>query len=120
MDKYAWQKRDRERKEKIVADKALAKRQLKVKPIKKNSTKRARQEREYLNKLRPQFLQDNPVCQCCSAAIATEVHHRKGRIGILLVTFKWFFAVCSACHRQITDNSEWAIEMEYSISRLNK
>ena len=71
-----------------------------TKPIKRNSDKRAKQNRLYI-KLNHKFLVENPYCQIkvngCTIN-ATQVHHKKGRIGELLTNVKWFCATCDNCH----------------------
>jgi len=85
-----------------------------------NSADRAEQEKEY-KKLSKQFLKATPICEVkdCNKP-ATETHHRAGRIGSLLTDTSFFMAVCHKHHVQITENSKWAIQEGYSISRLQK
>ena len=77
---------------------------------------RARQNREY-GKARASFLVGNPKCRVCGKE-ATEVHHKRGRIGKLLTAVKHFLAVCRTCHQRIEENPVWAKENNYSESRL--
>jgi hypothetical protein len=89
------------------------------KHIKRVSTKRAKQEREY-RKLRVQFLTDNPVCQIgvkgCTHE-STDVHHMAGKENELLIEVAYFKACCRNCHDYAHDNPIEAIEKGYSISR---
>lgn len=97
-----------------------------VKPEKKKrkripqmSEKMKADNKKYL-KARTNFLSLNLVCQfekCTNKA--TQVHHRKGRIGSLLINENYFMAVCSTCHQIIEENPEYAKEKGYSVSRLN-
>ena len=89
------------------------------KPIRKRSLKRAKQEREY-RKLRKQYLEANPICEVegCEAE-ATEIHHRKGRTGILLTQKEHFLGTCSPHHRYIESHPIESKELGYSLSRLN-
>lgn len=84
----------------------------KIKPV---STKRAQQMGVY-SKLREVWLKKNPVCACCGG-VAIDCHHMEGRENDLLLKVESWLPVCSGCHREITDNSAWAIEMGYSLKR---
>lgn len=85
-----------------------------------NSADRAEQEKEY-KKLSKTFLKTNPICEVkdCGKP-SSDTHHRAGRIGNLLTDTALFMAVCRKHHKQITDNSKWAIQEGYSLSRLNQ
>lgn len=83
------------------------------------SIKRQKQQRLY-SVLRRQFLEDKEVCEVCKVGQATEVHHKKGRIGDLLTDERFFLAVCRFCHQKLEEFPEWAKKVGYSISRLSK
>lgn len=90
------------------------------KKIANRSNKRASQERDY-SKLRVVFLTENSDCQAqldgC-AGEATEVHHKKGRIGSLLTDTAYFLAVCRYCHDWIENNPIKAKQLNLSLNRL--
>ena len=52
--------------------------------------------------------------------LATEVHHKKGRIGKLLTEISYFLGVCRECHSKIELEPIWAKENGYSLNRLDK
>lgn len=83
------------------------------------SVKRAKQEREY-KKNRRIYLELTPVCERCLSATSTDVHHRKGRMGDLLVDATYFLAVCRECHKWIEENPIEAKNAGFSLSRLAK
>ncbi len=86
--------------------------------IRKRSLKRAAQEREYA-KLRKVYLFTHPTCEVGGCGCqATEIHHRKGRIGDLLTDETYFLAVCRSHHNYIELHPEEAKEKGYSLSRL--
>jgi hypothetical protein len=87
----------------------------KIKPRSKKLTK----EMVKYNKEVKIFLAENPVCPVTGGK-ATQVHHKKGRIGKLLMDKRFWLAVSDEGHRKIELNPEWAKEMGYSISRLKK
>jgi hypothetical protein len=92
-----------------------------IKPIKPRSSKRASEESDYKQK-RIFFLLKNPHCQakligCCTHE-STEVHHMRGRIGILLLDQEYWLPVCRACHAWIEVNPTLAKELNLSQSRL--
>ena len=90
------------------------------KPIAPRSSKRAKQEREYLKK-RSSYLLSSPLCKAKLQNIctthATDVHHMQGRIGNLLTDETKFLAVCRACHDWIETHPIEAKEMGFSISK---
>lgn len=88
-----------------------------VKPVKKITEKRAKQNREYLE-MREQFLEQYPVCQVkdCQNK-ATEIHHIQGRANDLLTNPENFLAICNEHHTYYTTHSKEAIENNYSKLR---
>mgnify|MGYP003503850759 FL=1 len=86
------------------------------------STQKRAKELEIYSKMRLVFLRENPNCQTngiikgCTIK-ATEVHHKKGKIGNLLITESNFLSICRSCHRWVTDNSKEAVEMGLSDKR---
>lgn len=86
--------------------------------IKPKSKKREREERIYSVE-RLIFLSENPKCQCgldgCTG-LSTEVHHKKGRRGRLLMDKRFWLAVCRNCHDYITEHSKQAIKLGFSLS----
>lgn len=104
----------------------------KVKAIKKVSTKRAKELREY-SKLRKKYLEEHPLCRPCmrESAIgydgeillqctqfvqyATDIHHIEGREGSLLNKIESWLPVCRQHHMQIHNNPKWAIENGYIL-----
>lgn len=46
---------------------------------------------------------------------ATEIHHMRGKRGILLILSTFFKYVCNNCHRHITTNSAEAKELGLSL-----
>lgn len=92
----------------------------KPKRIKPRSDKRAKQEREYLEK-RKKYLQDNPVCKFKGCNLeATTVHHPKGRLGKLLTDETNFLGLCMEHHVYVENNPNFAKANGYSLGRLSK
>ena len=88
-------------------------------PIKKVSNKRKVDNKEYL-KVRKVFLESSIYCQVKGCKeLATEVHHKKGRIGKLLTDISYFLGVCRECHSKIELEPLWAKENGYSLNRLD-
>lgn len=91
------------------------------KPIKPRSDKRAKQEREYLNKTRPEVLKQYSVCQArikCIGAPATECHHMIGRIEHRLNDKANIITLCHDCHVFCEMNPEQAKALNISNNRL--
>lgn len=86
--------------------------------IRPRSAKRAKQEREYAN-LRKVYLFTHPTCEVIGCGCeATEVHHKKGRVGDLLTDERFFLAVCRSHHNYIELHPIEAKEQGYSLNRL--
>jgi hypothetical protein len=93
----------------------------KAKPIAPRSQKRSKEEKLYSAK-RVLFLLEFPMCQANIQGVckgqATEVHHKKGRIGNDLLDETNWLALCHNCHEYIENNREFAMEKGYSIKRI--
>lgn len=101
---------------------------LKKTPLRKQSKKRAKENKEYL-KLVKMLLEERPNCEACAAIAlyfgnnaqcafkiaypnrSTQCHHRKGR-GKYFLIYEWFLAVCDSCHKTIEANKNWARSVE--------
>lgn len=94
---------------------------VKAKPerIAPRSKKRAKEERIYREKTKPEFMSANPYCAVCGG-VSCDVHHTIGRDGWRLNASEYFLAVCRDCHTHIELNPEWAKDNGYSDKRLNK
>lgn len=94
-------------------------------PLTRVSRKRARQLREY-TRLRREFLEARPVCEfpgefsegCLGRAV--EIHHRRGRVGADLVAVEHWSALCSACHKRVTERPAEAYELGLSERRIGR
>ena len=74
--------------------------------------KRSRRMREY-KKAREEYLHEVFFCEICRD-IATEIHHRAGRIGRNLTDKNNFLAVCKPCHALIHSEPKLALEKGWS------
>jgi hypothetical protein len=90
--------------------------------IRSVSTKQQRRNTQY-SSVREVFLKNNPLCQAnlpdCTK-IATDVHHKEGRIGDKLLDIGTYLAVCRGCHQKIEEDPKMAKENNFSNSRLKK
>ncbi len=84
--------------------------------IRVRSPKRAKEEREYLRR-REKYLTLHPECERCGCP-SSEVHHRAGRTGKLLINVLYFMAVCRECHHWIELHPEQSKKQGYSVNRL--
>jgi hypothetical protein len=84
--------------------------------INRRSEKRALDEKAYNTLVKVWLV--GKICPECGKP-ATEVHHKKGRIGKLLTDVRWWLGVTSDCHKKIELNPDWAKEKGYSLSRLS-
>lgn len=85
--------------------------------MRRQSRKRAALVRIYL-KRRGEFLGNQPWCLRCGA-LATEVHHKAGRVGGLLLDESKWAAVCAGCHRYITEHPAEAVDRGWSLLRVS-
>lgn len=89
--------------------------------MKRFSTKRSRENRKYL-KEREKFLSERQECEAGLSGctfVATECHHKKGRIGKNLLDRSTWLPVCRNCHDIIENEPEMAKEKGFSKSRLS-
>lgn len=56
-----------------------------------------------------------PGCSCTEL----DLHHKKGRVGLLLINIAYFCALCRPHHQWVEDHPEEAIKMGLSVKRLN-
>lgn len=89
------------------------------KPLSPRSSKQVKLDTLY-SILREQFLKRKPYCEAhlpgC-AVNATDVHHKKGRTGTLLLDDTEFLAVCRTCHGWIETHPKEAKLLDLSKSR---
>jgi hypothetical protein len=84
------------------------------KPIRKVSKKQETRMARYF-RIRNPYIKANPICMICKAALATDLHHRRGRIGKLLFDSRWFMALCRNCHSYLHEHVAWAKEKGYLV-----
>ncbi len=84
------------------------------------SKKRAAEIHLYNTKTKPEFLAIHPKCEVegCHRD-ATELHHKKGKIGKLLNDIRFLLAVCRWDHKYIENHPVWAKLKGYSLDRLS-
>lgn len=72
---------------------------------------------QYL-KQRDAFLRKHYWCEArCARQLASDVHHKQGRVGKLLLDETKWVAVCRRCHDWIHDNPKEATERGWLIPR---
>jgi len=79
--------------------------ELKRTPIKKVSIKLKENTKIY-NKVRKQYLLDNPKCEKCNNSDSIEIHHTNSRTGDRLIDTFYFMAICRPCHLYVHENPE--------------
>jgi len=89
------------------------------KSIKNVSTKRELENEQY-KALRLEFLSrpENKICPIMKTE-TKDIHHKKGRIGKLLLDTNYWIALSREGHRLVEENPEWAKEQGYSLNRLD-
>lgn len=53
------------------------------------------------SRLRREFLDQNPICQDCGKRRSSEIHHKAGRHGRMLLDVEHWGAICRKCHDRI-------------------
>lgn len=78
------------------------------KAIRKMSLALARRQREY-RKLKREWKKDpiNQTCRACPHP-STELHHSRGRIGLLLCDQRYWIPLCHECHEKVHRDINWA------------
>jgi len=89
------------------------------KPLSPRSSKQQKLEALY-SILRTKYLQHHPYCEAhlpgCQIN-ASDIHHKKGRTGDLMLDDTEFLAVCRTCHGWIETHPEEAKVLDLSKSR---
>jgi hypothetical protein len=101
-----------------VLDKGF-KEKKKPKPIPKISDKRKIDNLKY-SALRIEFLgkKENKICPITKKP-TTDIHHKKGRVGSLLLDTRFWIALSREGHKFVEENPIWAKENGYSLDRLS-
>ena len=70
--------------------------------------------------LRIEFLgkKENQICPITKTK-TTDIHHKKGRIGSLLLDTRYWVALSREGHKYVEEHPDWAKENGYSLSRLS-
>lgn len=71
--------------------------------IRRVTSLRRKQNELYL-RLRKEYLEQHPYCECGCGRLATEIHHRAGRRAEWLTYAPLFMACASICHKWIERN----------------
>jgi hypothetical protein len=87
--------------------------------IRKVSKKREILNAEY-KIARLEFLAENKKCAVYPNLDSTEIHHKKGRIGKLLIDKRYFLAVSRLGHIFIENNPNIAREKGWILNRFEK
>lgn len=85
--------------------------------IKKFSKRREYENKVYLT-IRDVFLKGK-ICPITGEP-ATEIHHKRGRIGSLFTDVRYFLAVSRNGHIKIENSPAWAKKMGYSLERTTE
>lgn len=84
------------------------------------SVKRARLNREY-TRLRAVFLLSRPWCEFPDCWLpASEVHHKRGRVGALYLDVAHWLPICTEHHRWVTEHPQAAYDMGLSERRVTQ
>jgi hypothetical protein len=90
------------------------KKQRRIRPVSKAQAKRLAEYR----KVRAEYLKDNPFCESCGWP-ATDVHHKKGRVGSLLLDKRYFIGLCRGCHRRVDSERKMAYALDLLLHDWN-
>lgn len=82
-------------------------------PLRRVSKKRAKETKEYME-IRKDFMEKYPICEVCTKAKSTDVHHKEKRGKNYLEKDTWL-SVCRSCHMKIHEQPAWARENNYLV-----
>ena len=103
-----------------ACDRKIAKAKKSVEPPNEKSEKQTVADKAYAIVAKA-FKAANPVCQAqlqgCTKA-TSDVHHKLGRSGRMLLDEEHFLAVCRHCHSQIELKSDFAKALGLSGNRI--
>ena len=118
---FIWKNVDGNKLCKKCATGVAIKPNIKTKFIPKHSPKRSKEERLYTAK-RIIFISEHNMCEAhipgICTTVATECHHKKGRIGKDLLDETNWLAVCHSCHDYIENHRDFAMEKGFSMKRI--
>jgi hypothetical protein len=105
------------RKEKVAQKVCIKAKRTKISPISDRQKKRLSDYR----KVRDKFMSEHPMCEFngCESK-ATDLHHKKGKVGDLLTDTRYFSALCRTHHSYIELHPILAQELGLSVKRLDK
>jgi hypothetical protein len=86
------------------------------KPIRRRSARMVKLMKEY-NKQKALFLNEHPMCAVFPYVPATEIHHKKGRLGSLLLDERFWLPVSLVGHTYIHNNPALSYEQGWMIKR---
>lgn len=86
-------------------------------PMRQVSESRKKLDGAY-RRLRDGFLYVNRICEYCGEQAATEVHHKRGRVGADYLDVDHWAALCHRCHVWVTEHPAEAIEQGISERRI--
>lgn len=95
----------------------------KPRPKPKQRTKRRDQSKLYTELVKPAYLRGlargqgrgAARCELCLKRKATQIHHKRGRVGADLLDTRYFMGICDPCHRHVHENPAWAYEQGHLV-----
>lgn len=73
--------------------------------------------------VRDDYMANHKWCEAklngCTS-IATDLHHKAGKVGALLTDSRYFCALCRSCHTWVGENHSKAKELGLVVDRLDK
>lgn len=88
-------------------------------PLARRSKRQAKRDQAYAVVRVQALIRDGGRCQrygCC--AEATDVHHRRGRVGADLTDLELLVSLCRACHDEVHANPAWAYRVGLMLRRV--
>lgn len=89
-------------------------------PLKPRSKRQRKRDQEYPVVRVQALIRDKGRCQregCC--AEATDVHHRRGRVGADLTDLELLVSLCRSCHDECHANPAWARSVGLMVRRVS-
>ncbi len=81
-------------------------------------SKKRRKLNAVYNENAREYLRENPVCEVCKEAQATQIHHKARRIKYLCEA-RYFLSICGPCHRFVEDHPAASMKMGWTLDKFN-
>lgn len=87
------------------------------KPIRRVSKKHGAMLRMYAS-IAKTYLETHIKCEICLIDDSEQIHHKAGRLGLMLVDPGNFMALCAECHDRVHRSPAWSRSQGFLLDRI--